>query len=152
MGAHVEAREGRLPPAANQTARSWSAIDYELPVASAQVKSCVLIAGLLASGRTSVREPSPSRDHTERILRRARVPCESSGTTISVSPVDEIELEELVVPGDPSSAAFIAAAASIVPRSRVVIARIGLNWTRTGFFRIAAADGRRYRRRARDRG
>jgi 3-phosphoshikimate 1-carboxyvinyltransferase len=140
MGAEVSAREDRLPPLVVGGA-DLRAIDYTLPVASAQVKSCVLIAGMLATGRTSVTEPEQSRDHTERILARARAPFERDGLTVRISQVDELELERVDVPGDPSSAAFIAAAACIVPRARVVITGMALNWTRTGFFRIAQRMG-----------
>jgi 3-phosphoshikimate 1-carboxyvinyltransferase len=140
MGAAVEAREDRLPPFTVRGAELIG-IDYGVPIASAQVKSCVLIAGMLADGSTSVIEARPSRDHTERMLRRARVPVERDGSRCRVAQVDELELEELVVPGDPSSAAFIVAAATLVPDSRVVISGVGLNWTRTGFFRIAERMG-----------
>ena len=140
MGADIEARDGRLPPMRVRGAE-LQGIDYELPVASAQVKSCVLIAGLLAIGRTTVTEPELSRDHTERILARARVPFERDDLKLTVSHVDELELDRVDVPGDPSSAAFIAAAACLVPDARVVIGGMGLNWTRTGFFRIARRMG-----------
>jgi 3-phosphoshikimate 1-carboxyvinyltransferase len=140
MGADIEMREGRLPPFTVRGAE-LSGIDYELPVASAQVKSCVLIAGMVAAGSTSVAEPAPSRDHTERLLRRARVPFERAGKRLTVSSVDELELDEIVVPGDPSSAAFIVAAATLIGGSRVVVRDVGLNWTRTGFLRIARRMG-----------
>jgi 3-phosphoshikimate 1-carboxyvinyltransferase len=140
MGADVKARDDRLPPL-TIGGSDLTGIDYDLPVASAQVKSCVLIAGMLATGRTSVTEPQLSRDHTERILCRARVPFERHGLTVTVSQVDELELDRVDVPGDPSSAAFIAAAACIVPGARVVIERMALNWTRTGFYRIAQRMG-----------
>jgi 3-phosphoshikimate 1-carboxyvinyltransferase len=140
MGADVEAREGRFPPFTVRGA-SLEGIAYELPMASAQVKSCLLLAGMLASGQTSVTEPAPSRDHTERLLRRARVPFERAGLTLTVSSVDQFELDEIAVPGDPSSAAFIVAAAALVSGSRVVVRDIGLNWTRTGFLRIAERMG-----------
>jgi 3-phosphoshikimate 1-carboxyvinyltransferase len=140
MGATVNAREGRFPPFTVHGAE-LSGIDYDLPVASAQVKSCVLIAGMMAAGSTTVREPSTSRDHTERLLRRARVPFEQDGLRMTVSQVDELEFDELVVPGDPSSAAFVVAAAILVPGSRVVVKDVGLNWTRTGFLRIAERMG-----------
>src|SRR3954453_481946 len=140
MGAQVSARDDRLPPLRIGGA-DLNGIDYALPVASAQVKSCVLIAGMLATGRTSVTEPELSRDHTERILARARAPFERDGVTVKISQVDELELERVDVPGDPSSAAFIAAAACIVPNARVVITDMALNWTRTGFFRIAQRMG-----------
>ena len=140
MGAHVELRDERLPPVTVRGAQ-LTGVDYELPVASAQVKSCVLMAGMLASGETRVTEREMSRDHTERLLRMARVPFERDGLTARVCEVDELELDELVVPGDPSSAAFIVAAALLVPGSRVVVRDVGLNWTRTGFFAIAKRMG-----------
>jgi 3-phosphoshikimate 1-carboxyvinyltransferase len=140
MGADIEMREGRLPPFTVRGAE-LSGIDYELPVASAQVKSCVLIAGMVAAGATSVTEPAPSRDHTERLFRRARVPLEQAGERLTVSSVEGLDLEEIVVPGDPSSAAFIVAAATLVAGSRVLVRDVGLNWTRTGFFRIARRMG-----------
>jgi 3-phosphoshikimate 1-carboxyvinyltransferase len=140
MGAQIEAREGRYAPL---TVRGGElqGIDYELPVASAQVKSCVLIAGMLAAGTTTITEPAPSRDHTERLLRRARVPFEQEGPRLTVAAVDELELDEIVVPGDPSSAAFMVAAATLVGGSRLVVQGLGLNWTRTGFLRIAERMG-----------
>ncbi|MEA2439790.1 MAG: 3-phosphoshikimate 1-carboxyvinyltransferase [Thermoleophilaceae bacterium] len=140
MGADMSARDDRLPPL-QIGGTDLRAIDYVLPVASAQVKSCVLIAGMLATGQTTVTEPELSRDHTERILARARAPFERDGRTVKVSQVDELELDRVDVPGDPSSAAFIAAAACIVPNARVVILGMALNWTRTGFFRIAQRMG-----------
>jgi 3-phosphoshikimate 1-carboxyvinyltransferase len=140
MGAQLKAREDRLPPLTVGGA-DLQAIDYALPIASAQVKSCVLIAAMLATGQTTVTEPELSRDHTERILKRAKVPFERDGLTVKVSQVDELELDRVDVPGDPSSAAFIAAAACIVPNARVVISGMALNWTRTGFFRIAERMG-----------
>jgi 3-phosphoshikimate 1-carboxyvinyltransferase len=140
MGARGDVRDGRFPPLRVEGAELHG-IEYTLPVASAQVKSCVLIAGMLALGETSVTEPHLSRDHTERILCRARVPFVRDGLTVRVSEVDELELHDIHVPGDPSSAAFIAAAACIVPDARVVIEGMGLNWTRTGFFRIAERMG-----------
>ena len=140
MGANVTAREDRLPPLRIGGA-DLTGIDYSLPVASAQVKSCVLIAGMLAAGQTTVTEPELSRDHTERILARARAPFERDGLTVRISQVDELELDRVDVPGDPSSAAFIATAACVVPGARVAITDMALNWTRTGFFRIAQRMG-----------
>jgi 3-phosphoshikimate 1-carboxyvinyltransferase len=140
MGAEVKARDDRLPPLTIGGA-DLTAIDYELPVASAQIKSCVLMAGMLATGQTSITEPQLSRDHTERILARARAPFERQGLTVKISQVDELELDRVDVPGDPSSAAFIAAAACIVPGARVVIEGMALNWTRTGFYRIVERMG-----------
>ena len=140
MGARIEAREGRLPPM-TVFGGELSAIDYTLPVPTAQVKSCLLIAGLLAAGQTSITEPAMSRDHTERILRRARAPFEREGHTLRISPLDELELDDVDVPGDPSSAAFLVTAASLLPRSRIVLDGVGTNWTRTAFFRIAQRMG-----------
>jgi len=140
MGAEVEATDGRFPPVTVRGA-ALAGIEYALPMASAQVKSCVLIAGMNASGSTTVVEPAPSRDHTERFLRRAHAPFEQDGARLTVAQVDELELDEVVVPGDPSSAAFIVAAAILVGGSRVVVRDVGLNWTRTGFMRIAERMG-----------
>ncbi|MFL5894952.1 MAG: 3-phosphoshikimate 1-carboxyvinyltransferase [Thermoleophilaceae bacterium] len=140
MGAEVETAEGGRPPFTVAGA-DLDGIDWTSKVASAQVKSCVLIAGLLAAGSTSFTEPSQSRDHTERILLRSRVPFERDGLTVRVAATDELELDDVVVPGDPSSAAFFVTAAAIVPGSRIVVDGVGLNWTRTAFFRIAARMG-----------
>jgi 3-phosphoshikimate 1-carboxyvinyltransferase len=140
MGADVEIADGRYPPL-TVTGATLTGIEYDMPVASAQVKSGVLIAGLLADGDTIVVEPTHSRDHTERLLRRARVPFDRDGLRMKVCQVDELELDDITVPGDPSSAAFVVAAATLVPDSRVVIEEVGLNWTRTAFMRIAERMG-----------
>ena len=140
MGAQLEADDDRLPPLTVR-GRRLQGTAHTLPVASAQVKTCLLFAGMLASGQTRVSEPTPSRDHTERMLARARAPVERDGLTVRVSATDELELDEIVVPGDASSAAFLVAAACVVPRSRIVINDVGLNWTRTGFLRIAERMG-----------
>jgi 3-phosphoshikimate 1-carboxyvinyltransferase len=140
MGARIEATDGRFPPF-TVMGGALAGIEYELPIASAQVKSCVLLAGLLASGATTAVEPEPSRDHTERMLAAAGVRIERAGPRVTVSAQDELELGALHVPGDPSSAAFHAAAAVLVPRSRIVLAGMGANWTRTGFFRILRRMG-----------
>jgi 3-phosphoshikimate 1-carboxyvinyltransferase len=146
MGADVECREGRLPPLRVNGA-DLHGIDYRLPVASAQVKSCVLLAGLLAEGETAVTEPATTRDHTERILRAAGADVESVGlrTTpitggpaarIAVQPAERLRVGRLRVPGDFSSAAFHLVAATIVPRSAVRLERVGLNPTRVGLLGI----------------
>ncbi len=140
MGARIEARDDCLTPL-TVYGSELHGTEHVLPVASAQVKSCLLIAGMLADGETTITEPSRSRDHTERILRRARVPFERIGTTVKVREVDELELEDITVPGDASSAAFLIAAACVVPSSRLLVEGVGLNWTRTGFLRIAARMG-----------
>jgi len=142
MGARVEAREGRFPPFTVHGAR-LRGIDYELPVPSAQVKSCVLLAGLLTDAETAVVEPVPSRDHTERMLRAAGVAVEREGDRIAIRSVDELELSELRVPGDPSSAAFPLVAAILVPGADVTVRGVGVNWTRCGLYAIARRMGAR---------
>jgi 3-phosphoshikimate 1-carboxyvinyltransferase len=135
MGAGIQARAGRLPPLTVHGERLRS-ISYELPVASAQVKSCVLMAALVADGATTVGEPARSRDHTERMLLRAGVNIHRNGKHVTVLNADELVLERVLVPGDPSSAAFAIAAAVLVPGSRLLVRDVGANWTRTGFLRI----------------
>jgi 3-phosphoshikimate 1-carboxyvinyltransferase len=140
MGARVDATEGRRPPFTIHGARLRS-IHYELPVASAQVKSCVLLAALAADGATTVTEPAASRDHTERMLAAAGVSVHRNGRHVTVAGTDELTLDELVVPGDASSAAFAIAAGVVVPGSRLVLRGVGVNWTRSGFVRIAQRMG-----------
>jgi 3-phosphoshikimate 1-carboxyvinyltransferase len=140
MGATIDATDDRLPPFTVHGARLRS-IAYDLPVASAQVKSCVLLAGLVADGATTVLEPAPSRDHTERMLAAAGVTVHRNGRAVTVTNVDELVLDDLVVPGDPSSAAFLIAAGVLVSGSRIEIVGSGTNWTRTGFHRIVQRMG-----------
>src|SRR5207248_860372 len=139
-----EARQERFPPFTVYGAQLMG-IEYPLPVASAQVKSCVLLAGLLTD-RTVVIEPVPTRDHTERMLLRAGAPLEREGSPDSgyesvIRNTDELELDEFEVPGDQSSAAFLIAAGVLVKGSRLVLERVGANWTRTGFIRILERMG-----------
>lgn len=109
------------------------AIDYPMPVASAQVKSCLLLAGLYAKGLTIVREPGPARDHTERMLRAMGAPIKVWGNTLhSERPQSPLKPLNLTIPGDMSSAAFLIAAAAIVPGSHITIRGVGVNPTRTG--------------------
>lgn len=140
MGARFAMSDGGTAPFTVEGAQ-LTGVDYVSSVASAQVKSCVLIAGLLANGTTSFTEPTRSRDHTERFLLGAGVPFERDGATVRVSQTDELELENVSVPADPSSAAFFVTAAAIVPGSRIVLEDVGLNWTRTAFFTIAEKMG-----------
>jgi 3-phosphoshikimate 1-carboxyvinyltransferase len=135
MGAELRATGGRFAPLAVSGARLHS-ISYELPVASAQVKSCVLLAALAADGATTVGEPERSRDHTERMLLRAGASIHRNGRHVTVTNADELELEHVRVPSDPSSAAFLIAAGVLVPGSRLLLRDVGVNWTRTGFLRI----------------
>src|SRR3954447_9001259 len=140
MGAAIDARDGRFAPLRIE-GRRLQGIEYELPVASAQVKSCLLLAGCLADGRTTVVEPVPTRDHTERLLLRGGVDVRREGTRVSSGCHDELELDELHVPGDPSSAAFAVAAAVLVRGSRIVVEGMAANWTRVGFYRILERMG-----------
>jgi 3-phosphoshikimate 1-carboxyvinyltransferase len=140
MGARLQCREDRLPPLGIEAA-PLSGIPYELPVASAQVKSCVLFAGLLAEGETWVREPARSRDHTERMLAAAGAEVVWLHGGISVRPAKRIEPEALAVPADFSSAAFFLVAALLVPGSEVVLEGVGTNPTRSGLLAILERMG-----------
>ena len=140
MGAQVIATDGRFAPFSVTGARLHS-ISYELPVASAQVKSCVMLAALAAEGATTITEPAPSRDHTERLLAAAGVTLHRHGRHLTVAGGGEPALEELTVPGDPSSAAFPIAAAVLVAGSRIAVRSVSTNWTRSGFVRIVRRMG-----------
>ncbi len=140
MGADVSAARGRYAPLRITGAR-LQAISCELPVASAQVKSCVLLAALTAEGTTTVVEPSRSRDHTERMLLRAGVAIHRHGRQVTIANADELALDAVAVPGDASSAAFWVTAGLLVPGSRVLVQGVGVNWTRTGFLRIVKRMG-----------
>ena len=140
MGAAIEARDGRFAPL-EIAGRNLVGIEYELPMASAQVKSCLLFAGLFGDGSTTVVEPAPSRDHTERMLLGAGVDVFRDGRRVTVTCHDELEIEAIDVPGDPSSAAFHATAAVLVPGSRIVIDGMTANWTRVGFFEVLRRMG-----------
>jgi 3-phosphoshikimate 1-carboxyvinyltransferase len=140
MGVDISARDGRFAPLV-VSGGAVQATSYRLPVASAQVKSAVLLAGLFAKGETTVQEPLPSRDHTERMLVAAGVPLRRARDTVTVSGVERLELDEVVVPGDVSSAAFLVAAAAIVPGSDLHVQGVGLNPTRLGFLEVVRRMG-----------
>ncbi|MFS8369298.1 3-phosphoshikimate 1-carboxyvinyltransferase [Acetobacter indonesiensis] len=147
-GAVFLAREGGRLPLAIQGNASPAPLDYRLPVASAQVKSAVLLAGLNAEGETRVEEPVPTRDHTENMLRHfgATVQVEQTpegGRVIRLQGRPKLTARDVVVPGDPSSAAFVVVAALLVPGSDVVIAGVGLNPLRTGLFTTLREMGAR---------
>jgi 3-phosphoshikimate 1-carboxyvinyltransferase len=147
MGAAIECRDGRLTPVRVEGS-SLEGISYRMPVASAQVKSCLLLAGLLAEGETQVTEPSPTRDHTERMLAASgadvsseplrTVPTVGGGPfrRITVRRAERLEGGRVVVPGDFSSAAFVLVAATIIDGSRVRVEGVGLNETRIGLLGI----------------
>jgi 3-phosphoshikimate 1-carboxyvinyltransferase len=140
MGARLRAREERLPPLEVEGA-PLHGITYELPMASAQVKSCLLFAGLLADSETRVVEPLPTRDHTERMLRAAGAEVSREGDTVVIAPAERLEPGSIVVPADFSSAAFFIVAATITPGSDVLLRDVGLNPTRTGLLTILARMG-----------
>ena len=137
-GAVFQGREGGRLPLAIQGARHPLPLDYTLPVASAQVKSACLLAGLCAPGITRVVEPEATRDHSENMLRHfgatVRVAAEGHGRVIELDGQPELAAAPVQVPGDPSSAAFFVVAALLVPGSRLVIEGVGLNPLRTGLF------------------
>ncbi len=135
MGARLSARKDRFTPLVVHGTH-LRAISYEMTVASAQVKSCVLLAALAADGATTLSEPARSRDHTERMLLRAGAGIHRNGRHVTVVNTDELLLDSVRVPGDASSAAFLIAAGVLVPGSRLLIGDVGVNWTRTGFMRI----------------
>lgn len=143
MGARIDGRDGgRLPPLAVRGG-GLQGIAYSSPVASAQVKTCLLLAGLLADGATAVTEPALSRDHTEKMLSFLGVDLTISGTTVSLPGGQGWQGFELTVPGDPSAAAFPLAAALIRPDSEVTVEHVCVNPTRTGFFAILKEMGAR---------
>ena len=141
MGARVETSGGTLPMTV-EGAR-LGGIDYELPVASAQVKSCLLLAGLYAEGETVVRERVPSRDHTERMLRLAGCSIRLGPGWVAVRRAHRLALPEVEVPGDISSAAPFVLAATLLPGSELLVSGVGVNPTRTGFLDVLERMGAR---------
>lgn len=140
MGAHVEATNGQYPPLTIKGAELHP-IAYESPVASAQVKSCVLLAGLYAKGETSVREPVATRDHTEIALRELGADISIVPRFVRLRGPATLEAKTLVVPGDLSSAAFFLIAALVVPDSDLIVTAVGLNPTRTALLDVLRAMG-----------
>ena len=140
MGARLRCRDDRLPPLEIEAA-PLRGISYELPVASAQVKSCLLFAGLLAEGETRVVEPLPSRDHTERMLIAAGAEVGREGDAVTVRPADRLEPTAIAVPADFSAAAFFIVAALLTTGSDVTLRGVGLNPTRTGLLKILKRMG-----------
>lgn len=138
MGARIEAQPGGRPPLLIHGGRSLRGIEYASPVASAQVKSCVLLAGLFAHGKTRVSEPRPSRDHTERMLPVFGIGVQADGAIVGPQ---SLRGTTLTVPADPSSAAFHVAAALLVPGSDVTLRGVGLNPTRIELFEVLRAMG-----------
>jgi 3-phosphoshikimate 1-carboxyvinyltransferase len=159
MGVEIESSAGHTAPlalAGRPPGKKLRPIEYSLPIASAQVKSCLLIAALAAGGRSILHEPGPSRDHTERMLRAMGVPVQAglspiygkardttsgAAASISIQPVERLTPLQLRVPGDLSSAAFLIVAAVIAPGSAIRLNEVGLNPTRTGLIDALRAMG-----------
>ena len=143
MGAKIESNDGGLPPLRVSGGRKLQGIDYTLPVASAQVKSALLLAGLYAQGETQVHEPHPTRDYTERMLRAFGYPIEFSEGHARLSGGHRLRATDVTVPADFSSAAFFLVAASIVPGAELTLRDVGMNPRRTGLLqalRLMGAD------------
>jgi 3-phosphoshikimate 1-carboxyvinyltransferase len=141
MGAAVLARDGgRLPPLAIQGGR-LRGMEYTLPVASAQVKSALLLAGLYADGPTTLHVPGPARDHTERMLLAMGAKLETVDGGLEIEPGSSLRAVEMTVPGDLSSAAFLLVSALLVPGSECTIKGVGVNPTRTGLLDVVQAMG-----------
>lgn len=144
-GARFASREGGRLPLAIEGAGDALPVAYRVPVASAQVKSAILLAGLNARGTTRVEEPAATRDHTENMLRhfgaRVRVENAGAGKVIELDGQPELRAADVVVPGDPSSAAFPLVAALLVPGSALTVENVGLNGLRTGLFQTLREMG-----------
>jgi 3-phosphoshikimate 1-carboxyvinyltransferase len=140
MGAEILTTDGK-PPVTVRPATSLTGIDYMLPVASAQVKSAILLAGLYAEGITAVTEPAPTRDHTERMLRGFGVQVHTDGPRIRLQGRQRLDGARIDVPGDISSAAFFLVAGSIAASGEYVIENVGVNPTRTGVIDILKLMG-----------
>ena len=141
MGAVVETAEGGRPPLTLRGGQSLKAIDYVLPMASAQVKSCVLLAGLYAEGETRTTEPAPSRDHSGRMLRGFGYDVEVDGPVAKLQGGGRLTAVHIDVPADISSAAFFMVAASITPDADLTLEHVGINPTRIGVINILRAMG-----------
>ncbi|HXS94899.1 MAG TPA: 3-phosphoshikimate 1-carboxyvinyltransferase [Candidatus Limnocylindrales bacterium] len=144
MGARIQARDGKFPPLEIHGGR-LRPIHYDLPVPSAQVKTCVLFAGLFAEGETSVGEPVRSRDHSEIALREFGAEVTAAGGRIAITGRPKLQARELFVPSDLSSAAFFLVAALMLPGSRLTISGVGLNPTRSALLDFLVGMGARIR-------
>lgn len=135
MGARIDGRDDNFCPLTIHPSELCG-IEYTLPVASAQLKSAILLAGLYAEGQTTVIEPAPSRDHTERMFRALGVEVETHDGVITLDPPEELHALDIAVPADISSAAFFLVAGAIVPDSELTIKNVGVNPTRTGILDV----------------
>ena len=135
MGASIEGKDDNFCPLTMHPSELHG-IEYRLPVASAQLKSAILLAGLYAEGQTTVIEPAPSRDHTERMFRALGVEIETNGNAITLNPPEDLHAVDIAVPSDISSAAYFLVAGAIVPGSELTIKNVGVNPTRTGIIDV----------------
>lgn len=140
MGAEIMTSEGK-PPLYIRGGHSLHGISYEMPEASAQVKSCLLLAGLYAQGETKVIEPGLTRDHTERMLTTFSYPIQKAENAIIINSESECLGTDIIVPGDISSAAFFIVAATLIPGAELLIRNVGINPTRTGIIQILCSMG-----------
>lgn len=140
MGADIATVEGK-PPITIRGGKKLTGIEYVMPEASAQVKSCILLAGLYAEGETRITEMGVSRDHTELMLKNFSYPVHRTGNTLIINSANECLGTEIDVPGDISSAAFFIVAATIIPDSDILIRNVGINPTRTGIIHILLEMG-----------
>lgn len=141
MGADIVSIKGNGCAPLRITGKSLQAVHYQSPVASAQVKSCVLLAGMYADGITSVTEPVLSRNHTEIMLNYLGAKVTSQGTTASIEPEPMLKAREIQVPGDISSAAYFIAAGLLTPDSQILLRNVGINPTRDGILKVCRAMG-----------
>lgn len=141
MGASFSTTEAGTAPLTIHAARQLRALDYAMPMASAQVKSAVLLAGLYADGRTTVSEPKVTRDHTERMLRGFGYEVERDGASVSLQGGGHLRASDIEVPGDLSSAAFFFVAAAIQPGATITIENVGINPTRIGVLEVLRRMG-----------
>lgn len=136
MGANVVTTSDGTPPVEINPCPSLRGIDYRLPVASAQVKSAILLAGLYASGRTCIEQPAPSRDHTERMLAAFGHPCHVVGNRVCIEGDGRLSATDIDIPSDLSSAAFFIVGATVAPGSELTLRHVGVNPTRSGLLTL----------------
>lgn len=141
MGAKIESSEGGRPPLKITGGQSLKGIEYQMPMASAQVKSCLMLAALYAEGELAVTEPAPTRDHTERMLRGFGYPVEQQGSTVKIRSGGSLTATSIDVPADISSATFFMVAAAISPGSDLLLQHVGINPTRIGVINILKLMG-----------
>ena len=141
MGAHVDSDEGGRPPLKIHGGQALIGIDYPMPMASAQVKSCLLLAGMYAGGETCVTEPAVTRDHTERMLAAFGYPVQKQGSKVCIQGGGKLKAQDIDVPADISSAAFFMVGASIASGSDITLQHVGVNPTRTGVIDILRLMG-----------